>query len=168
MRRFAMGDVSVADMAAEREARAMRQQRLLMQRGALVCLTMNIPGPHKTSPLIAVAFEEGKRLIAQTLPGAAPAHELRDKTGFEAYYQAADDPLTVKRALCTVEDTTPLGRLFDIDVRTPAGDKVSREALGLPPRQCFLCGNPAFVCARSRAHSVQAMTAEIDRRILAL
>ena len=168
MRRFAMGDVSVADMAAAREARAMRQQRLLMQRGALVCLTMNIPGPHKTSPLIAVAFEEGKRLIAQTLPGAALAHELRDKTGFEAYYQAADDPLTVKRALCTVEDTTPLGRLFDIDVLTPAGDKVSREALGLPPRQCFLCGNPAFVCARSRAHSVQALTAEIDRRILAL
>ena len=167
MRRFAMGDVSVADMAAAREARAMRQQRLLMQRGALVCLTMNIPGPHKTSPLIAVAFEEGKRLIAQTLPGAALAHELRDKTGFEAYYQAADDPLTVKRALCTVEDTTLLGRLFDIDVLTPAGDKVSREALGLPPRQCFLCGNPAFVCARSRAHSVQAMTAEIDRRILA-
>ena len=36
MRRFAMGDVSVADMAAAREARAMRQQRLLMQRGALV------------------------------------------------------------------------------------------------------------------------------------
>lgn len=71
MRRFAMGDVSVADMAAAREARAMRQQRLLMQRGALVCLTMNIPGPHKTSPLIAIAFEEGKRLIAQTLPGAA-------------------------------------------------------------------------------------------------
>ena len=99
MRRFAMGDVSVADMAAAREARAMRQQRLLMQRGALVCLTMNIPGPHKTSPLIAVAFEEGKRLIAQTLPGAALAHELRDKTGFEAYYQAADDPLTVKRAV---------------------------------------------------------------------
>ena len=30
MRRFAMGDVSVADMAAAREARAMRQQRLLM------------------------------------------------------------------------------------------------------------------------------------------
>lgn len=168
MRRFAMGDVSVADMAAAREARAMRQQRLLMQRGALVCLTMNIPGPHKTSPLIAIAFEEGKRLIAQALPAASLAHELRDKTGFEAYYQAADDPLTVKRALCTVEDTTPLGRLFDIDVLTPAGDKVSREALGLPPRQCFLCGNPAFVCARSRAHSVQAMTAEIDRRILAL
>lgn len=167
MRRFAMGDMGVADMAAVREARAMRQQRLLMQRGALVCLTMNIPGPRKTSPLIAVAFEERKRLIARTLPGALLMHEVRDKTGFEACYQAADDPLTVKRALCTVEDTTPLGRLFDIDVLTPAGDKVSREALGLPPRQCFLCGNPAFVCARSRARSVQAMTAEINRRILA-
>ena len=149
MRSFAMGDMGVADMAAVREARAMRQQRLLMQRGALVCLTMNIPGPRKTSPLIAVAFEEGKRLIARTLPGALLMHEVRDKTGFEACYQVADDPLTVTRALCT------------------AGDKVSREVLGLPPRQCFLCGNPAFVCARSRAHSVQAMTAEIDRRILA-
>ena len=99
MRSFAMGDVGVADMAAVREARAMRQQRLLMQRGALVCLTMNIPGPRKTSPLIAVAFEEGKRLIARTLPGALLMHEVRDKTGFEAYYQAADDPLTVKRAV---------------------------------------------------------------------
>lgn len=167
MRKFAMGDVDVADMAAAREARAMRQQRLLVQQGALVYLTMNIPGPRKTSPLIAVAFEEGKRLIAQALHDAALVDEVREKTGFEACYQTACDAAAVKRALCAAENDTPLGRLLDIDVLTPAGEKVSREALGLPPRQCFLCGNPAFVCARSRTHTVPEMMAEIHRRIAA-
>ncbi len=167
MRNFLMGDVNVADMAAAREARAMRQQALLGKCRALVCLTMNIPGPRKTSSLIAVAFEEGKRRIEAELSADAPAEEVADKTGFEAYYLSDDDPFRIKRALCTVEDDTPLGRLFDIDVLMQSGEKVSREALGLPPRSCFLCGSPAFVCARSRAHSVAEMTDEINRRILA-
>lgn len=160
-----MGEVTLMEMMQAREDRVLRQQALLSQGGTLICLTMNIPGPRKTSPLILVAFREGERLIAAACPQATLAQEVLHKTGFEAYFHLEGDARAVKRALRTVEDESPLGRLFDIDVLTAQGEKVSREELGFAPRKCFLCDQPAFVCARSRAHSVAEMTAEIERRI---
>ena len=167
MRTFQTGEVSVADMMQAREERVERQQRLLQEGRALACLTMNIPGPRKTSPLVYIAFQEGKRLLEAELPQAVLKEEALQKTGFEAYYLLPAEPHAAKRALCAIEDGTPLGRLFDIDVLTAAGEKISREELGFAPRRCFLCGEPAFACARSRTHSVAQMREEIERRILA-
>ncbi len=165
MRSFAFGEVTVTDMMAARERRAERQRTLLLSGRPLICLTMNIPGPVKVTPRVAVAFAEGKRLIEAAFPNARFCGEIAEKTGLEAYYSADGDAADIKRTLCATEDETPLGRLFDIDVLRTDGEKISREALGLPPRTCFLCGRPAFVCARSRAHSIGDMTDEINRRI---
>lgn len=167
MQTFSTGDVNVIDMMQARDERALRQQRLLQNGGTLVCLTMNIPGPRKTSPQIYIAFQEGKRQIVAAFPHAVLAEQVLEKTGFEAYYLLPDEAEHVKRVLCSVEDDTPLGRLFDIDVLTSHGEKLSRETLGYPARKCFLCGKPAFACARSRTHSVSEMTEEIRRRIAA-
>ncbi|MEG0379594.1 MAG: triphosphoribosyl-dephospho-CoA synthase CitG, partial [Eubacterium sp.] len=54
-----------------------------------------------------------------------------------------------------LEESTPLGRLFDIDVQRSDGSKVSRKIIGLPKRKCLLCHKNAFECSRSRAHSVK-------------
>lgn len=167
MQAFSTGDVNIMDMMRARDERALRQQRLLQNGGTLACLTMNIPGPRKVSPQVYIAFQEGKRQIVAAFPHAVLAEQVLEKTGFEAYYLLSDEAEHVKRALCSVEDDTPLGRLFDIDVLKPHGEKLSRAALGYPARKCFLCGKPAFACARSRTHSVSEMTAEIERRITA-
>lgn len=167
MQAFSTGDVNVMDMMQARDERALRQHRLLQNGDTLVCLTMNIPGPRKVSPQIYIAFQEGKRQIIAAFPHAVLAEQVLEKTGFEACYLLSDEAERVKRVLCSVEDDTPLGRLFDIDVLTPRGEKLSRAALGYPPRKCFLCGKPAFACARSRTHSILEMTAEIERRITA-
>lgn len=168
MNAFPTGDVTVMEMMQARDERALRQQRLMPEGGALVCLTMNIPGPRKTSPMIYAAFQEGKRLIASALPQAVFAEQTLAKTGFEVCYLLPGDVRQAKRVLCALEDESPLGRLFDIDVLSGDGQKMSREELGFPPRKCFLCGQPAFVCARSRAHSVADMMEEINRRIAPL
>ena len=55
-----------------------------------------------------------------------------------------------------------LGRLFDIDVLDAGGKKLSREGLGLPPRKCLLCEQPAHACARSRTHTVMELTERIE------
>lgn len=165
MNAFPTGDVTVMEMMQARDERALRQQRLMQKGSALVCLTMNIPGPRKTSPMIYAAFLEGKRLIAAALPQVIFAEQTLAKTGFEACYLLPGDALQAKRILCALEDDTPLGRLFDIDVLNSDGQKISREELGFPLRRCFLCGQPAFVCARSRAHTVADMMGEIERRI---
>ena len=167
MRSFEMGEVTVLDMMEVRERRAERQRELLRFGETLICLTMNIPGAQKVTPLVFVAFSEGRRRIEAAMPSARFCTEILEKTGLEAYYLVNGDASAVKRTLCAVEDETPLGRLFDIDVLQADGEKISREALGLPPRTCFLCGRPAFLCARSRAHAVKDMTDEIARRIRA-
>ena len=74
------------------------------------------------------------------------------------------DPLTIKKFTTDIEDATPLGRLFDMDVIRPDGLKVDREELNLEGRRCLICGGPAKVCSSRRIHTVaelQEKTTEI-------
>ncbi len=137
--------VTVSDMMDAREARAQAQRALLARYpgASVVCLCMNIAGAIKRTENIERAFSWGLRNVKAVL---APCETLFDaaiheKTGPEAM-------------LCVRE---ALGRLLDIDVIAPDGGKISRTEIGLPARRCLLCGNPAPVCARSRAHSADAL-----------
>ena len=155
--------VTVADMLDARDRRAERQKRFLETSPVLICLTMNIPGPIKASTEILAAFREGVRRV-QSAVGARPIL-YEAFTGPEAYVPLNADAEVVKREMCRIEDEEPLGRLFDLDVLTGNGEKHGRSALGFSPRSCLLCGKPAFVCARSRAHSVSELSGEVSRRI---
>ena len=53
-----------------------------------------------------------------------------------------------------------MGRLFDFDILRADGSKLSRQELGFLERTCLLCGNPAFLCGRSRTHSAQELLAK--------
>ena len=89
--------------------------------------------------------------------------EIKEKTGYEAFYSVDANPDFIKELMVSLEDQDRLGRLFDIDVLRPDGSKVSREDMGSAPRTCLLCGQPAHVCSRSRRHSVAELTAEIGK-----
>ena len=55
-----MMEVSLHDILNAREARVRRQQSLLTEyRAPLLCFTMNIAGPVKTTPLIERGFRVG-------------------------------------------------------------------------------------------------------------
>lgn len=162
--------VTVQDMMMARDARAQMQRALLDAHpgAAIVCLTMNVAGPVKTTPLIERAFVWGQ---AQTLAVLAP-HEMlfckdvHGKTGPEAMFAVFADAGEIKRRLCALEDGEAMGRLLDIDVIAPDGHKIARTDIGLAPRRCLLCGRDAPACARSRAHGVDelfARTQEIIR-----
>ena len=156
-----MRQVTVSDMMAAREARAQVQRTLLSRYpGALVvCLTMNIAGPVKTTRQIERAFDWAVRAVrAVAAPrGALFEASIRPHTGPEGMFCVMADARELKRRLCQLEDGEPLGRLLDIDVIGPDGEKLERTAIGLPARRCLLCDKPAPVCARSRTHSVQAL-----------
>ncbi len=156
--------VGIAEVLAARDARVQRQQSLLRGGGTPVYLTMNIPGPVKVSPLIGEAFSAGVAAIGEALHGRMRL--LIANTGLEAWLVCAQDAEAVKRETVRIEDESGIGRLLDIDVIRANGKKMSREMLNLPPRRCMLCDKPAFVCARSRAHSVDELRREIDRRIV--
>lgn len=156
-------EVGLQDILNAREARVRKQQFLLTEhRAPLLCFTMNIAGPVKTSALIARGFQAGLDLLDSQLPQEKTLfREVQVlSTGCEAIY-AVSMPAPEIKALCTsIEETHPLGRLFDMDVLDTNGRKLERQA----QRCCILCGAPGRFCAASRAHSVeqlQAVTTQI-------
>ena len=162
-------EVSLLDMLDARERRVHHQQELLEQyHKPLICFTMNIAGPIKDSPLIRRGFARGQQLLRQQFFRAklSPLHTDAhcEATGCEAFYVLDADPMTIKKFTTDIEDATPLGRLFDLDVLRPDGTKVDREELSLSGRRCLICGGPAKVCSSRRIHTVaelQAKTTEI-------
>ena len=161
--------VSLVQMLDARERRVQHQQELLARyHKPLICFTMNICGPIKNSPLIRRGFARGRQLLRQQFLRAklTPLYQdaIREVTGCEAFYVLDADPLTIKKFTTDIEDATPLGRLFDMDVIRPDGLKVDREELKLEGRRCLICGGPAKVCSSRRVHTVaelQEKTTEI-------
>lgn len=148
--------VTVADVLRARDERVEAQEALRQKYGCtLVSFTMNIAGPVKVNELIIRGFREGEQEIARQL--RALEGRLRERretlhfTGCEAMWAIDAEAWVVKRAMQHIEDTHPLGRLFDIDVIDGDGTHLSRRE----ERPCLICGGPAKVCARSRAHSVE-------------
>ena len=150
--------VTLEQMLEARERRAARQ-RALQARYALplVSFSMNIAGPVKNSPLIRRGFSAGERMLKEhlSLSGTAPVfEEVSDSAaGCEGLYVVDMAPDELKKLTCAIEEHSPLGRLFDMDVIGPDGRKLER---GLP-RRCLICSRSAAECARSRAHTVQEL-----------
>ena len=160
-----METVTLMQVLAARDHRVQRQQALLTQYGKpLICFTMNIAGPVKTSPLIEQGFRLGlRRLEQQLLRLRCPVlyrEIICQVTGCEAIF-AVDAPAEqVKAMTVDLEETDRLGRLLDLDVLDSQGQKLDRSR----ERSCLICGAAGRGCARSRAHSVeqlQAVTTEI-------
>lgn len=150
--------VSVSDILTARDRRAARQQTLLEKyRRPLISFTMNIAGPIKTNAVIRRAFEEGMALIRRELARMSipvlAFEEAAAFTGNEALWCLDGNAAVIKRRMCLIEESCPLGRLFDIDVIDADGQHLSRER----ERPCLICGQPVRACARSRAHSPEEL-----------
>ncbi len=151
-------------MLARREQRASAQNSFLARyHSPLVSFTMNIPGPVKTNDSIRRAFDIGQILILEGLArlGAKilAVSEIHEDTGDELLLAVNSDPEIIKDMAEAIEDSSPLGRLFDIDIIGSNGRKLSRKDF----RKCIICGKQAQDCARSRAHSVSDLQRAVNR-----
>ncbi|WP_205088383.1 citrate lyase holo-[acyl-carrier protein] synthase [Veillonella magna] len=160
--------VSLAAMLDRRETRV-RQQEAWRQhyKSALLSFTLNIPGPIKTSSMIHWAFQEGYRLIRQTLLHLSSTAIIDEEaihlpTGNEYLCAFHGEPSSIKKRMMSIEEHHPLGRLFDIDILLPSGEKLSRPRY----RRCFLCHEQAQVCTRSRAHTLDELQTAISHLIM--
>ncbi|MEY8368733.1 citrate lyase holo-[acyl-carrier protein] synthase [Anaerovoracaceae bacterium 42-11] len=158
--------VTLQELLDSRERRVQKQKSLLSQyEGVLISVTLNIPGPVKDKPAYRKALQAAMELLAERFAGDPIIYkEVRYlKTGAEGYFVAVGaKPEEVKTLTVEIEDGTPLGRLFDMDVLTEKGS-ISRSDLGKPGRRCLLCDEDAKVCARSQRHPMELLLAEIDR-----
>lgn len=159
--------ISLEQLLESRDKRA-AHQRALMEKYpdcTLVCLTVQLPGSVKRDSRSLLIGGAGLAALLNKFDGFLSNTEVKDlETGYEAYLMVAQPALEVKRVCCRLEQEHPLGRLMDMDVMGKEGP-VSREQLGLPPRQCLLCSQPARYCMRARTHTPEELQEKINHLI---
>ncbi len=151
-----MNEVTLAQVLQNREERVRMQKRLLQTfHSSVICFTMNIAGPVKTTALIERGFYLGMELLEARLPSRAILHrEVRVAvTGCEAFYAVEMEPESLKEICVTLEENSPLGRLLDLDVLAADGRKLERQG----QRGCLICGAPGRGCAARRLHTVSQL-----------
>lgn len=160
-------ECTVEDMVLAREHRAEVQQTLREKyHSTVLSFSLNIPGPIKLSEKYEKCFLRAVRDIRALLSAydLSVRYEAQEspKTGCSFFAVIDGEARDVKNCLLPLEEERPVGRIYDIDVISPEGRKISREGLGYPLRKCLCCEETAMVCARSRRHSVPEMLEKID------
>jgi len=155
------------EILAAKEKRAAYQTFLLEKyNSTVIAFKLNIPGAVKNGEMFKEIFEEGKKELLEQLT----SHKLEPRfektiykiTGAESFAAISADALKIKSVTTEVEETHPLGRIFDMDVINSSGRQIKRSAVGLEKRRCLLCENDAFICARSGKHSIEQLLSKIE------
>jgi len=161
-----------AALLARRERRQAEQVALLRATGLpLISLTVVSPGPEKHGPAAASAFAaasaEVDALLERRRWPQRSARQSGGDAGPERLVAVAAPAEGLKRALVDLEESHPLGRLWDLDVVTGPGRHglpvvLGRRELGLPTRRCLVCAGDAAACGRSAAHPLPVVLAFRD------
>ena len=157
--------LTLQELLDSRDRRARRQGELLSQfpGRALLCLTVQLPGPEKRNALSLEIARAGVEAIEKRFnPVFKETNDL--ETGFEGFFVIDGQPLEVKRAAAELEDTHPLGRLMDLDVIGPEGP-IGRASIGLQERRCLICEKPARYCMRAGSHTQDELIAKIKQLV---
>lgn len=167
---FAGPPVELDAVLAARDARvALRHEVFAAERRPVVSLSPVMPGPVKDCAAARLVQSEALAALDRLFEAegwrARIVRSAFEATGPEALIVVEAEAETLKRATVAIEESHPLGRLFDIDVIDPDAGAISRGGLGLPTRRCFVCGEAAHACARSRAHPLDRLLAVLETTI---
>lgn len=157
-------EVTLAEILDAREKRAELQKKLLAEYSAtLISFTMNIAGPVKNTPVIERAFRHGLYQLLFQIPKEKVLFESSrsEPCGCEAFVSVNLSADTVKEICIGIEESSPLGRLFDMDVIDTDGKKLERKK----ERGCIVCGKAGRECAVGRLHSVEEIVALTNKII---
>lgn len=162
--------VTLEQVLAARDARAAAQQAALAKfNKPIVCTTVITPGPVKDGVIPRYLFgaaTDAVDVVCSARRWIVVWREILWKnTGPEAIYVVDSEAERLKIALVDIENRLRLGRLWDLDVITPRDGRVSRRALGYPPRRCLLCDEPAHACGRARRHSTEELSDAIQQMV---
>lgn len=167
--------ITLHELLTSRDARHAMQTKLLADNSGktLVCLTVVMPGSVKRNHQSLCAAHAAVEAMREAfhlndMSDAEREAVLTERdlnTGYEAYLITPLPLLEAKRIAVTIEDTHPLGRLFDIDVINTDGIPVARNDIGEKPRRCLVCEHEARYCMRMRWHTQEEIWAKINERV---
>lgn len=130
-------------------------------------LSLNLPGDEKGGARAERLFAWGEKALAAAFPARLVVRGW-DALGPFALYRSPLGTREAKRLAMGVETGQAAGRLLDLDIFDPSGRPVDRAGLGVPPRSCLLCPEPAIACIRAGRHPGEALKAEARKVIDAL
>lgn len=157
-------EITLDELLASRDARHAMQLQLLAEHPGktLVCLTVVMPGSVKRNHVSLHVAHAAVEAMRHTF--ATDDIVQRDlNTGYEAYLLTSLPLLIAKQWAVEIEDSHPMGRLFDIDIIDPDGMPVSRERVGAKPRRCLVCNREARYCMRMRWHTQSEIRQAVER-----
>ena len=157
-------EVGIDEILNCREKRVVIQNEMIRKyKKPVISFTMNIPGPIKTNNEIKKAFDIGKNLILEKLKEnnieILEIQELNEDTGNELFISVDSQAEKIKNITIAIEESSELGRLFDIDVIDVNFEKLSRKSF----RKCLICEEQAQECGRSRKHSVEELQNKVEK-----
>lgn len=167
------GSIALDAILAAREDKSRLQLDLSRQYGqTLMSIALNIPGSTKYKstwkPLLDAAFKE----LSKTLKALQIEISFFDfyplETGAYWLIVAPIDASQAKTIAVAIEERYPHRRLVDLDVIDGKGNPVSRESLGLAPRKCFICNEPAKLCMRQRTHTFDDVMTQVNQWLAVL
>jgi len=160
--------ITLTQLLTAKEQRAALQKTLIDQYSQpLISLTITIPGSIKLTPCSLFLFNQACKQIEdyyqQNRIECLTVIKNTETTGPEGFFIINQAEQQLKQACIDIEDSHPLGRLWDIDIISVKNyTGISRNALGYPPRKCLICGNEAKACARARTHTTDELIAKIE------
>jgi holo-ACP synthase CitX len=133
--------------------------------GAVVVASTNLPGPDKNRPGLETLVRRSLAALDASGVNQTPVFAGVDLLGPYRILVAPAAALDVKTAAVALERDLPGGRLLDLDVLTSDGEPVDRQRLGLEPRRCYVCDQPARECIRLARHSLAELLAAVDAHL---
>lgn len=152
-----MADNELLRILDAREERWQQRLHLAEKYGqTLVTITICLPHSCRTHPDYTRLFpricEQVRELLRLGGAVSPPPTFMDGWDGPACFFPVEGDTAEVKRLCVLVEEQLPGGRMLDVDVMAPYGEPIGRSELGLPPRRCFVCTQPAAVCVSRRLH----------------
>lgn len=133
---------------------------LLNRYPALLFLTLNIPGAMKALPGAFGLYKWGFDRLHTVFPGIRILIQGSDLLGPYTFFWLDAEPVEVKKQCVTLETAEPFARLLDLDVYDSGGQQLDRNSLGLGPRACLVCQQPAVECIRLKRHAFEEVIAK--------
>ncbi|MBR1475646.1 MAG: citrate lyase holo-[Muribaculaceae bacterium] len=161
-------EITLDMLLASRDSRQAKQMALMSAHPGhtLVCLTVVMPGAVKRNLHSLIVANAALTAVLECFRQCLVDIEVRDLvTGYEAYLVVDMNPMEAKKLSCQIEDSHPLGRLFDIDILAADGTPLSREQVGDTPRQCLLCEHESRWCMRNHTHTQAELHTRINEMI---
>ena len=158
-------EITLKEILAAREERVRMQVEMQKENPyPLICFTMNIAGPIKTSPLIVRAFEYGLKELKNAIKEYKTAAQITEYKNYGpmSLLSVMANAQDIKDICIRIEESCSLGRLFDIDVIDVDGKKKERQK----ERCCIICGKAGRTCAAGRLHSVEELQKKTQEIIL--